>query len=244
MKRTLAVATSVAAALVTAGIAVAHGVDGGKSAKAVSGTFTATTASRVTTRTCTTTDSKTVVTTDGTYTGTASGDADLTGPVTLHARSTINSTDNVGVVSGTLRIDVPDRDTSAQFTAVYSGGQIGGLAVGHAHSPSAQLVANLSAGFSGTGGFTSGKLGGAAGGAAVELAPAGCTSTKTVQERSEARGTVTAVSATSITVAGLTCAVPASLQAKVAKLTVNSRAEIHCQLVSGTNTLTSVEQRK
>jgi hypothetical protein len=244
MKRTLAVATAAAAALVTAGIAVAHGVDGGKSAKAVTGTFTATTAARVTTKTCTTTDNKTVVTTDGTYTGLAAGDADLTGPATIRARSIINSTDNVGVVTGTLRIDVPDRDTTAEFTAVYSGGQLGGLAVGHAHSPSAQLVANLSAGFTATGGFTTGKLGGAAGGAAFELAPAGCTSTKTVQERSEARGTVSAVSSTSITVAGLTCAVPASLQSKIAGVTVNSRAEIHCQLVSGANTLTSVERRK
>jgi hypothetical protein len=244
MKRTLAIATAAAAALVSAGMAVAHGVDGGKSVKAVSGTFTATTASRVTQRTCTTSDNKTIVVTDGTYSGTASGDPDLTGPVTLHARSTINTTDNVGVVTGSLRIDFSDRDTAAEFTGVYSGGQLGGLAVGRVHSPSAQLVANLSAGFSATGGFTSGKLGGAAGGAAVETTPANCQSTKTVQERSQASGTVSAVSSTSITVAGLTCAVPASLQAKLTGITVNSRAEIHCQLVSGTNTLTSVSQRR
>jgi hypothetical protein len=244
MKRTLAVATATAAALASAGIAVAHGVDGGKSAKAVAGGFTATTASRVTQRTCTTADNKTVVTTDGTYTGAATGDADLTGPVTIHARSTINTTDNVGVVSGTLRIDVPNRDTNAQFTAVYSGGQAVGLAVGHAHSPSAQLVANVSAGFSATGGFTNGKLGGAAGGSAAELAPTGCTSAKTTHEKSEARGTVSAVSSTSITVAGLTCSVPANLQSKLTGVTVNSRAEIHCQLVNGVNTLTSLERRK
>ena len=145
---------------------------------------------------------------------------------------------------GSLRIDVPDRDTTAEFTAVYSGGQIGGLAVGHAHSPSAQLVANLSAGFTATGGFTGGKLGGASGGAAVEVAPAGCKATKTVAEKSEARGTVSAVSSTSITVAGLTCAVPASLQAKLTGIAVNSRAEVHCQLVNGVNTLTSVSARK
>jgi len=244
MKRTLAVATAAAAALVSAGLAVAHGVDGGKSAKAVTGSFAATTATRVTQKTCTTSDNKTVVTTDGTYTGTATGDADLTGAVTVHARSVINTTDNVGVVSGSLRIDVPDRDTSAEFTTVYSGGQIGGLAVGRAHSPSAQLVANLSAGFTATGGFTGGKLGGAAGGAAVEVAPAGCKATKTVSEKSEARGTVSAVSPTSITVAGLTCAVPASLQSKLTGIAVNARAEIHCQLVSGVNTLTSVTQRR
>ena len=66
---------------------------------------------------------------------------------------------------------------------------------------------------------------------------------KTVKQRSEARGTVSAVSPTSITVAGLTCAVPANLQARVAKVAVNDRAEIHCTLVSNVNTLTSVEAR-
>jgi len=244
MKRTLAVATAAAAALVSAGIAVAHGVDGGKSAKAVSGAFNATTAARVTQRTCTTSDNKSVVTTEGTYTGTATGDADLAGAITLHARSVINTTDNVGVVSGSLRIDVPDRDTSAEFTTVYSGGQIAGLAVGHAHSPSAQLIANLSGGFTATGGFSNAKVGGTAGGAAVEVAPAGCKPTKTVSEKSQASGTVSAVSPTSITVAGLTCAVPASLQSKLTGIAVNSRAEIHCQLVSGVNTLTSVAARR
>lgn len=244
MKRTLVGAAVAAAALGAAGMAVAHGVEGGKSVKAVSGTFTATSVSRVTQRTCTTSDGKTVVTTDGTYTGTSAGDADLAGPATLRARSTINTTDNVGVVSGTLRVDVPGRDTTAQLTGVYSGGHVAGLAVGHAHSPAAQLVANVSADFTATGGFTNGKLGGTAGGAAVELAPAGCKAAKVVKERSEARGNVSAVSSTSITVAGLTCAVPASLQSKVAGIAVNSRTEIHCRLLNGVNTLTSVERRK
>jgi hypothetical protein len=61
--------------------------------------------------------------------------------------------------------------------------------------------------------------------------------------KSEARGTVTANGSGTITVAGLTCTVPASLQAKVATIAVNSRAEIHCQLVNGVNTLTRVEKR-
>ena len=118
----------------------------------MSGTFAATSASKVQTRTCTTTDGKTLVTTNVVYTGTASGDADLTGAATLRAHSTINPTDNIGVVSGTLRIDVASgRDTQAQFDAVFSGGQIAGLAVGHAHAPAARLVANLSAGFTASG---------------------------------------------------------------------------------------------
>lgn len=246
MKRTLAGTVAAVAALATAGIAVAHGVDGGKSVKAVSGGFTATTASKVTSRTCTTADNKTIVVSDGTYTGTSTGDADLTGAVTIHARSTIDTTDAVGVVSGRLKVDVSSsRDTEADFTGVYSAGQVAGLAVGHAHSPAARLVANLSAGFSATTGFAGGKLGGAtAGGAAVELAPANCAPAKTVHERSRAGGTVTAVSSTSITVAGLTCTVPASLAAKLNGVTVDSHAEIRCELVNGTNTLTALTKRR
>ena len=244
MKRTLAGAAAVVVALGAAGLAVAHGVDGGKSVKSVAGTFTATTASHVTQRTCTTSDGKTVVRTDGTYTGTAAGDADLAGPVTLRARSTINTTDSVGVVSGTLRIEVAGRNTTAQLDGVYSGGHVAGLAVGHAHSPAAQLVANVSADFTATGGFTNGKIGGTAGGAAVEVAPAGCKAAKVVREHSDARGTVSAVSSTSITVAGLTSAVPATLQAKLAGISVGSRVEIHCRPLNGINTLTRVDRRK
>jgi hypothetical protein len=247
MKRTLVLASTALVALVATGFAVGKGLDGNsKSARAVTGTFTATTASKVQTRTCTTTDGKTLVTTNGTYTGTATGDADLTGNATLRANSLINTTDNIGVVSGSLRIDVASgRDTQAQFDAVYTGGQIAGLATGHAHDPAARLVANVSAGFTGSGGFTSGKIGGGtAGGAAVELGPGRCQSTKTVNERSEAHGLITAVSSTSITVAGLTCAVPASLQSKVSGLTTGKVAEIKCSLVSGVNTLTRIEAKR
>jgi hypothetical protein len=245
MKRTLVGAATAVATVVAAGIAVAHGVDGGKSVKAVTGGFNATSASKVTTRTCTTTDNKTVVTTDGTYAGTATGDPDLTGNVTVRARSTVNTTDNVGIVSGRFKIDVASgRDTEADFTATWAGNAFAGLAVGHAHDPAAKLIANVSGGFTAAGGFTNAKIGATAGGGAVELMPAGCASTKTVRERSEARGTVTANGNGSITVAGLTCSVPASLQAKVAGAAVNSHAEIKCQLVNGVNTLTSIEKKR
>jgi hypothetical protein len=245
MKRTLVVAGVTVVALAATGFAVAKGLDdNAKSARALSGTFTATTPSRVDTRTCTTTDGKTIVTTNGTYTGTASGDADFTGPAKLQARSVINTTDGIGVVSGVLRIDVSGGDTLAHFDSVYSGGQVAGLAEGHAHTPFARLVANLSAGFVAGTGFSNGKLGGGtAGGAAVEIGPGSCRPVKTVQQRSEAHGTIGAVSASSITVAGLTCTVPASLQAKVAGLATGQRVEIRCMLVNGVNTLVRVDRK-
>ncbi len=240
MKRTLTLAALAVAALAAAGIAVARGLDDTKNARAVTGTFTATTASHLSTRTCTTSDNKALVVTDGVYTGTASGDPDLTGNATLRAHSVINTTDGIGRVVGTLHIDVAGRDTGAQFDTVYSGGSIAGLAVGHAHDPAARLIANLSAGFSSTGGFTSGKLGGTSGGAAVEMTPGTCRPMRTIKEHSAARGTVSANTGSSITVAGLTCSVPTALQTKVGTFPTGSRAEIRCTFESGANTLDSI----
>jgi len=242
MKRTLTLAALVVAALAAASIAVARGLDDTKNARALTGTFTATTAAHVNTKTCTTSDGKALVVTDGTYTGTAAGDPDLTGNATLHAHSVINTTDGIGRVTGTLRIGVSGRDTQAQFDTVYSGGSVAGLAVGHAHDPAARLIANLSAGFTSTGGFTEGKLGGSTGGAAVELAPGTCRPMRTIKEHSAARGTVSANSGSSITVAGLTCSVPTSLQPKVGKFPTGARAEIRCTLVSGVNTLDAISR--
>jgi hypothetical protein len=243
--RKLTFVAVVVVALVATSIAVAHGIEGARTAKAVAATFTATGAS-TSTRTCTTADGKAISITDGKYTGVAAGDADLAGNMTVRARSVINTTDNVGTVDGQLRIDVASGgDTRAAYSAVYAGGSIAGLAVGRAHDPSARLIANLSATFSAATGFTNGKLGGGTtGGTAVELTGASCKSAANKPEKSEARGTVTAVSSSSITVAGLTCAVPAEKASDVAKLAVNDRAEIRCSLSNGANTLTRVEKKK
>jgi len=238
MRRLTFIAAGLAALLVTS-IAVAHGI-GGKSAKAVAGTFQAT-GSSVSTKTCTTTDGKSITITNGRYTGTATGDPDLTGAITLSARSLVNTTDNVGLVEGQFRIDVSGgRDTFANYSAVYSGGNIAGLAVGQARNPGARIVANLSAGFNPSSGFTGGKLGGGtSGGLAVELGPAKCASTSPPKpEKSEARGTISALDSTHIIVAGLQCALAASDSATVnAKYKMGDQVEIHCSLQNGVNTL-------
>ena len=197
------------AACVTAGLAVAHGVEG-RTARSLAGTFTATTASSTTTKTCTTTAGKAITTTKARYSGTASGDADLAGPITLDVRSVVNTTDGVGVVEARSDRRRLGAGTTARFSAVFDHGRLAGLASGHARDPGATLLANLSAGFSATGGFTDGKIGSTAGGAAVALSSGRCEpkQQRAPVERSEARGTVSALSATSITVGGLTCAVP------------------------------------
>lgn len=239
--RKLVLVVATAAALAAAGVAVARSVDddNGKSASRVAATFTATTASTQA-QTCTTADGHTIVTTKAKYAGSATGSADLTGPITLSARSVVNTTDNVGLVDGSFKIATSAGKTDAEFTAVYDGGAIAGLAEGHT-ATHGQLVANISAGL-GAGGFSSGKLGGGtAGGSAVELGPGGCTS-KTKTAKREAEGTVSAVSSTSVTVAGLTCTVPANLASTVGNFKVGDRAEIKCALSGSTSTLTKIDR--
>ncbi len=162
--------------LATAGLAVAKGLEKSRSVTSVSGTFAAgAVEQRGKARTCTTADGKTIVTTNARYTGTASGHDDLAGAITIDARSVVDTTDDLGVVQGKLRIDVASGgDTRARFTAVYAGGKLVGLATGHVQGPHAKLYANLSSGFNPETGFSGGKLGGSDGGAAVEVGPGKC----------------------------------------------------------------------
>jgi hypothetical protein len=164
------------AVLATAGLAVAKGLEGTKSIKSVTGTFAATTVELMgKTKTCTTSDGKTLVTMKARYSGTATGDADLAGAITLDARSVVNMTDNVGVVEGKLRVDVASGgDTVARFSAVLANGKLVGFATGHAQDPHVKLFANLSSGFIAATGFTAGKIGAADGGSAVEVGAGKC----------------------------------------------------------------------
>jgi hypothetical protein len=237
----LSLAAAGAAALVCAGVAVAHGIDGGASSfTSVTGTFTATSVSgKGTSHTCTNASGKSITSTKGTYTGTASGSPDITGAALLSASSTIDTTDGLGLVQGTLKVG----KTEAHFSAVYDHGNIAGLATGHGASH-AQLLANISAGFSATGGFTGGKIGASSGGSAVEVSPGRCEQQQPPpKEEAEATGALT-VGSSSVTVAGLTCTVPASLSATVAKFTAGTRVEIKCAAVSGVQTLVRIEAKR
>lgn len=239
--RRLAIAAAGAAALSAASIAVAHGLDGGRNVSRAAATFTASTTSTQT-RTCTTAAGKTIATTVARYAGTASGGtADLAGPMTVTMRSVVNQTDGIGTTDGTLRIaPTGGGKTDAHFTAVYDGGTISGLAVGHT-STHAQLVAALSATV-GAGGLANGKLGGGtAPGSAAELLRGNCAPAKVVRQTSEAKGTVSSVTSTSINVAGLTCSVPATLSAKIGTVKQGDRVEIKCTLQNGVNTLVKLD---
>lgn len=239
----LVMLVAVAASLVTAGIAVARGFDDAQGVQAVSGTFSATTVASSQTRTCTTAAGDTIATTKATYTGTASGAPDLTGNASLDVRSTIDTTKGVGIVSGKLKIAATNGNTEAQLSGVYANGTVAGLLTGHAATPHTRLLGNVSAGFNATAGFSNGQIGSSSGGSAVELTPDGCKPSSSERESSEANGSVSAISSTSITVAGLTCSVPTTLAAKLQGINVGDRAEIRCSLTGGVVTLVGVNAR-
>jgi hypothetical protein len=182
--------------------------------KSYGSSFTATNASWTKTKTCTTTDGKTVAITKGRYSGAASGDPDLAGPIRLAAHSVINTTDGVGFVDGRLRLDttdgvgfvdgrlrldVPGRDTVANFTAVYDHGALAGFARGPRADPACEAARQHLRWPQLRWGFADGKLGNSAGGSAVEVGPGACLPKPGV-EKSAARGTVSALSQGSIAV--------------------------------------------
>jgi hypothetical protein len=232
--------------LVVAGVAVAHGFES-KAVKQVSATFAATAASNLRTSTCTGTDG-TYAKSVATYTGSAtSSEPALNGAARIEAASFVNTTTGVGTVWGNARIDTAAGSTRFSFEGVLTHGSVVGLASGHSRRPDVKLLANISADYSAAGGFANGKIGGAtAAGDAVLITQGGCHPPKPPKppkpERVKAHGAITAVSTTSITVAGVTCAVPASKQNDVAKVKVGDVVSIECDVVNGANTLTHVSR--
>ena len=236
--RRLSLATALVIVLVGTGVAFAHALDF-KSIVGVGASFTATSASNVSTETCTGADGA-YTKTHGTYSGTAtSSDPALNGPITIDANSIFNQSSNVGLVTGTIHLTGTGSDLSASFTTVLaSNATIAGLAQGWEHGPSHQLIANVSAGFTSTAGFTNGLLGANTGpGGAVEVTPGDCQRVSPPRpDKIGVHAYVTAVSSMSITAGGVTCAVPANFQAAVANIHVGDRVEMHC-LGGNPNTL-------
>jgi hypothetical protein len=246
MRRLLLTATALLL-LGGASLAVAHGLKS-HSLKQVSATFTATTATKVRTASCTGADG-TYERTRATYTGTStSSEPTLNGPLRIEVESLVNTTTGIGVVSGRFAVGGGWTRTHAGFDAVLTGTALAGLAKGGNHGrPHAGLVGNVSAAFSTAGGFTDGKLGGGTtGGNAVMILRGGCKPGHAPKpEKVEARGAITAISTSppSITVAGITCSVPADLQSKVSGLQVGQSVKIKCTVAGGVNTLVDIDRR-
>jgi len=240
--RKLVLSSIAAAALAGSGLAVAHGFDS-KSVKSVSATFAAAPNGTVRTSTCTGADGSYTLS-NGEYTGNvsgATGDANLNGPITIDAQSVINTTTNVGFVTGHIRFG---GGGNAEFDAVYAAGNVAGIVEGRVPTSQAKVLGNLSGAFTASGGFTSGSLGGANPGGAVEIADGGCKPVPPPKpDVVRASGVVTAIAAGSITAAGVNCTIPTALQSAVSALGLvanTSRVNMTCTVAGGTNTLTQL----
>ena len=171
-RRVLAVAGVVE--LVVAGVAIARGGGDAKGVASVSATFSAAPTGTVDTRTCTSSAGKRIAVTHAAYAGVATGSPDLSGTVTIETQSTIDTSDGIGIVRGTLGIGASPSRAHARLTAVYDHGSLAGTLTGRA-AKGVQLLGNVSSGFSAAGGFASGRIGtGAATAPAVELAAGSC----------------------------------------------------------------------
>ena len=242
--RRMILVTAAGLLLVGAGVAFAHGF-GDKAVVQTSATFEATSTSNLRTATCTGADG-TYAKSHATYAGSmASSEPSLNGTARIDASSFVNTTTGVGVVWGEVRVDTADKkDTKVHFEGVLTHGSVVGLAEGRTRPghDKVELLANLSADYSAADGFRNGKVGGGtAAGDAVLVTSGGCHAPKPPKppkpEQVKARGAITAVSSTSISVAGVTCDVPAELQSAVAKLKVGDVVHIECNVANGTTTL-------
>ena len=193
MKRTryLVPAVVAGAALIVAGIAAAHS-QWTQSTQAAAADFTATSVSQSRSNTCTGSDG-TYQDMTATYTGTAtSSNTQLNGPLEIHARSVVNTTEQLGWLDGSFRVrPASGGGVNASFHAAIANGNLVGLTTAGSHD-GGKLVASLSSAFTQAGGFTSGKLGsGASTGAGVLFTQGSCTKVKQIKGTFVSRLTLT-----------------------------------------------------
>jgi hypothetical protein len=148
-----------ATALIGAGVAAAHRK--APSVQSVTATFDATTVSQRYLTTCSVNGGDTFQATRAVYTGTAaSSDPQLAGALTIRAWSLVDTTNGVGHLYGTFRIDGTGNDRAhGTLNAAISGGKASGLARGFTGGPWGHVVASLGATFDPVAGFSSGSLG-------------------------------------------------------------------------------------
>lgn len=248
MRRTIiAIFLGIAATLT--GVALATEATSG-GVKAVSATFTATTAGKAQTRTCTGADG-TYEIVKATYAGTAASDeTTLAGPVEIRITSVYNTTTKVGSLEGRLKIGDGKSRSSAKLWAVNTNGVLDGFVYGEPGHGASALLGGLTAGWSAGGGFTDGKLGTGSSTNAAVLAGRACTGKPEGSSvRLLVKGTIDTVSATSITVkpldgsAAQTCAI-AGTSARVGDLAAGDTVEMTCVQVDGKLVLAKVGKAK
>lgn len=229
MKKILWVGLAGTLALVGAGFAVAAKRD--KGTAAVSFALSAE-SDDVKTRTCDGADGAYRIS-HGLYRGTASGYYEGAS-VSVRLRTTVNTTEGLGVAHGTVAIRADDRlQAKANLRGVVAGGELTGLLSGRdvRGEDRGQLLANFSATL-GDGTLTLTAGSGSAANSAVIFGGPGCE--KPERERpGAASGEVTAFSASSITVTvggtSVTCSLTEAQAAKLdGKIEVGDRVKIVC----------------
>ena len=163
MRKTLIVAIAAAVALVTAAVALAV-VYTASGVSAATATFS-TDKVALRTASCTGTDGKAFTITRGHYTGVATfvaPAAELSGPLTIDAHTTYSTTDGLGYVEGSFRVQDGRHDPNrlgGRFTGTLKGTQLVGFLTASARGHHARVLGNLSATFVPATGFTAGAIG-------------------------------------------------------------------------------------
>jgi len=161
MRKTLIVSAAAGVALATTAVALAAVFTASGVTKTTAG-FTADKVANVKARTCTGADNKAFTITYGRYTGTAdftNPSADLDGPLTIDARTTYSTSDNLGYVEGYFRVKDDDSRLAGRFSGTLDGTKLVGFLTGDSRGSHTRVVGNMSATFVPTTGFTGGAIG-------------------------------------------------------------------------------------
>jgi len=245
MQRTLALATVAVVALASVGVALAHLTQDGT--QAVAASFSAA-RERGDTRVCTGFDG-TYEIVNGRYVGqSTSTQPVLNGPIALTVTAVYNRTEQIGWMTGSVKIRSGDHSVEARLVGTLKAGASDTRTLdGFVNGPAGQgtkLYGSVTAAFTGTGGFAGGKIGEGGTNAAL-LAGRVCTPP---EARIEVSGQIEALTTTAITVhpknrAAVTCQIRPGVSPSTSNLRVGDRVEIVCGLVDGSQTLLRVKKK-
>jgi len=158
-RRRVLLASAAVIALAAASIAIA---DPGTpaSTNTLSATFTATNLGPNHSSTCTPASGDSYTTTDAVFSGTATGDARLSGPITVHVKSVFDNNTKIGSLKGNVDVTTtsPAGHSHARLSATNVNGVVQGWLDGNL-SDGSHFIGSFTAGFSTGGGFNPASIG-------------------------------------------------------------------------------------
>ena len=247
MRRKIAIAIAAGVLLVPVGVALAQLTQDGT--QAVSATFSAA-REQGDTRTCTGPDG-TYEIVRGRYAGQSqSTQPVLNGSIVLNVTAVYNQTENIGWMTGSLRIRTGDQGVTTRLVGTLTQGPsntriLDGFVNGPAGKGGTKLFGNVTSSFTGAGGFTGGKIG--EGGANIALL-SGRICKPTSQKHVEIEGRIETLTGSAITVrpkkgSPQTCQLRSGVSPSTQNLHVGDRVEIECGLVDNSMTLLKVKKK-